>query len=103
MNLTHCQGYVPTEILNEYWNLSDYEKAEAFDCFMRSTESNKKKVPEFKIKDTKLYAVFTEKGEQWDNYLTLEEAKKCLLDEEEINEGKLTYREMLPEDIKLEF
>jgi hypothetical protein len=103
MKVTHCQGYVPTEMLNDYWNLNDYEKAEAFDYFMRSTESNKTNFPEAKIEDTKLYTVFTENGEQWDNYLTLEEAKRCLLDEEEINEGKLSYQEMLPEDIKLEF
>jgi hypothetical protein len=93
-NTEYCQGYVPFGTMANYWLLSTQEKADAFDMLMRSTSSNLEKYPEEKLDDIQKYVVFTESGEQWDNYLTLSEAEQCLANEKDIGEGKLTYREM---------
>ncbi len=98
MRNEHCQGYVPSDILRRYWTLTDEEKASAFDMLMRSTSSNLFNYPEVKEDEAMEYVVITESGEQWDNCLTLKEAKQCLEDKEEIGEGELTYRKMTDEE-----
>ena len=50
------------------------------------------------LDDLKYEVVCDNTGEIWDNCLTLGEAKQCLLDEKDIDEGPLSYREMRKED-----